>query len=652
MSGFLGGGGSGGVLPTPVTVPNGGTGLATLTDHAVMIGSGVAPVTLVGPGATGTVLKGSTGADPVFGAVDLTADVTGMLPVANGGTGANTFTDHGVLLGSGAAAFSATAVGITGTVLKGSTGADPVFGAVDLTADVTGILPVANGGTGDNTLTDHGILLGSGVGAITPMAVADNGKIIIGVSGSDPVVGSLTSSANTINVTEGPGTLNVEVSTGTLIASGFEAWSGGAPYYDDTTIGSFTVSQAGTGYVKGVPVSWAAPQTVVGLTTGNTYYIYMDSTGTIGSTATYSESLFENNVVLFEVLRDSTAPTNVQVTVKENHPYQFPWKTSVWAHDTIGPVISNQQGGANITLNGTQKIEISGADELEDHGLETTIPDSGGVAVVFEQYYTLGSGKWARNAQSDTFDGTWNNAGTPTAIGVNKYTVNRLYVSKDDLNSATPTYFSVMGDAEYNNLAQADTAIANDTIPTATGELAMLELAQLGYIVFEESSTSIVQVIIAKETARTSFSGVTATSASLVLTDTTNFDHILSTADTTVQSALETIDDFMKWTEVTGTSQSATVNNGYVANNAGLVTVTLPDTAALGSVIKVLGKGAGKFKIGQNAGETIRIGSLSTTTGVGGSITADIQYGAVTLTCITANTEWLAIPEMGNFTVV
>jgi len=327
------------------------------------------------------------------------------------------------------------------------------------------------------------------------------------------------------------------------IVSGFSSWDGAGPYFDDTTLGDFTVSQSGTGYINGELISWTAPQTISGLTAGNTYYIYIDNTGTIQKTTVYSESLFSDNIVLFECLRDSTPITNNQVTVKENHPYQFPWRSSVWAHDTIGSVISNMVGGANITLNGTQKIEISGSDKLEDHGLETDIPDSGGVAEVFEQYYTNGSGKWARYLQSDTFDGTWNNGGVATALGANKYSVYRLYVSKDNINSSTPIYIGVLGDAQYNNLTQAQTAVANNIIPTATAELARLEIAQLGYIIFEESSTSIVDVIISKETVRTSFSGVSATIASLVLTDTSNFDHILSASDTTVQSALETIDD-------------------------------------------------------------------------------------------------------------
>jgi len=655
MSQILGAGGGGGIA-TPVSVPNGGTGLTTITDHAVMIGSGVAAVTPVGPGTNGQLLIGSTGADPAWaaltssggtitvtgGAGTLNIETAGSIPasfptdagtatpalgvlnilglaganIATSGAG-NTVsvavsgtTQYAVQVGDATGSLDSLPVGTTNTVLLGNTGANPSWGQVDLTTDVTGILPVPNGGTGLSTITDHAIMLGSGVGAVTPLGVAGNGEIPIGSAGADPVLGNITSTDGTLTVTNGAGTIDIEAGTALRIMSGFEAWSGGAPYFDDTTLGQFTVSQAGTGYIQGEPVSWAGGQTETGLTAGNTYYIYMDNTGTIGKTTTYSEALFSDNVVLFECMRDSTSGTNNQVTVKENHPYQFPWATSVWAHDTIGPVIADNQGGANITLNGSQKIEISGADELEDHGLETTIPDSGGVAEVFEQYYTLGTGKWARYAQSDTFDGTWNNAGTPTALGANKYSVNRLYVSKDNLNSATPVYFSVMGDAQYNNLAQADTAIANDSIPTATAELAMLELAQLGYIVFEESSTSIVQVVIAKETARTSFSGSTASIASLILTDTTNFDHILSAADTTVQSALETIDDLTLAGDA-GTSQASSAvftiagGNDIATSAAGsTVTVALTGTTQYGVQVGDATGGIASVAVGAT-GETL-----------------------------------------------
>ncbi len=50
-----------------VDVADGGTGRNTLTDHALLVGSGTSPVDFVGPGAVGAVLQGAgSSADPAF----------------------------------------------------------------------------------------------------------------------------------------------------------------------------------------------------------------------------------------------------------------------------------------------------------------------------------------------------------------------------------------------------------------------------------------------------------------------------------------------------------------------------------------------------------------------------------------------------------
>jgi len=106
------------------------------------------------------------------------------------------------------------------------------------------------------------------------------------------------------------------------------------------------------------------------------------------------------------------------------------------------------------------------------------------------------------------------------------------------------------------------------------------------------------------------------------------------------------------WTDVTGTSQAIAVNNGYTANNSGLVTLTLPSTAAYGSVIAVVGKGAGLWKIAQNSGQTIHFGTLNSTTGTGGSVASTFQYDVVYLLCTIANTDFTVTDSIGNLTVV
>lgn len=106
------------------------------------------------------------------------------------------------------------------------------------------------------------------------------------------------------------------------------------------------------------------------------------------------------------------------------------------------------------------------------------------------------------------------------------------------------------------------------------------------------------------------------------------------------------------WNEVTGTSQTAAADNGYIANNSSLVTITLPATCAIGKTIRIAGKGAGMWKVAQNAGQTIYFGDQNSTSGTAGYIAARYQYDAVELLCITANTTFLVIGNVGNLDVI
>ncbi len=94
----------------------------------------------------------------------------------------------------------------------------------------------------------------------------------------------------------------------------------------------------------------------------------------------------------------------------------------------------------------------------------------------------------------------------------------------------------------------------------------------------------------------------------------------------------------MSWTEVVATSGAIAVANGYITNNAGLVTMTLPVTAAVGDIVTIVGKGAGGWLIAQNATQIIQVGSSASTTGVGGSVASTNRYDSIDLVCVTANT--------------
>jgi hypothetical protein len=104
--------------------------------------------------------------------------------------------------------------------------------------------------------------------------------------------------------------------------------------------------------------------------------------------------------------------------------------------------------------------------------------------------------------------------------------------------------------------------------------------------------------------------------------------------------------------EVTGTSQSMAVNTDYIANNAALVTLTLPTTAALGSEFGIFYKGAGGWKVAQNLGQQIRMGTSTTTSGTGGSLASFAAGDCIKIKCITADTLFEVFSSQGNITVV
>jgi len=106
------------------------------------------------------------------------------------------------------------------------------------------------------------------------------------------------------------------------------------------------------------------------------------------------------------------------------------------------------------------------------------------------------------------------------------------------------------------------------------------------------------------------------------------------------------------WNVVT-TNTSMIAENGYITNSGSLITLTLPTTAVVGSAIAVTGLGSGGWTIAQNSSQNIKIGSSTSTTGVGGSISSTNSEDSLYLVCIVTDTTWttLGAPQ-GNLTIV
>jgi hypothetical protein len=274
-----------------------GAGAAVLNANPTEVGGTVTSVggtgTVNGLTLTGTVTtSGNLTLGGTLANVDLTSQVTGTLPVANGGTGSTTASGALTNLGLTATAAeintldgitatttelnytdgvtsniqtqlnakgvgSVTSVGGTGTVqgltLSGtvtSSGNLTLGGSladVDLTSQVTGTLPVANGGTGATTLTANNVLLGNGTSALQEVAPGTCGNVLTSdgttwtSSAAAAGLTGVTDSATPFLTALGSGA-GVNLTGTNNVAIGFRALCGATNTFSNTAVGACSLT--------------------------------------------------------------------------------------------------------------------------------------------------------------------------------------------------------------------------------------------------------------------------------------------------------------------------------------------------------------------------------------------------------------------------
>lgn len=261
-----------------------------------------------GQGGTGDVLHGNPGGAPTWSPVDLTADVTGLLPEANGGmmavvpvarggTGltsgtsggipyysaaatiasSGALTQYGVVTGGGAGGSPvAVAPGTSGTTLHANPTGPPFWALLTLNAffpQVTGTLPVANGGTGTATSTGSGsVVLSSFPTLVSPTLSnpAFNGPIAQTVTtftgahlnSSDRNVVAVTAAATTILTQDACMFFCVKDATsGGMFFGTYDTNGIGVTMISDTTLGLAFSRSPGVGLQAAVTAG-ADPRTL------------------------------------------------------------------------------------------------------------------------------------------------------------------------------------------------------------------------------------------------------------------------------------------------------------------------------------------------------------------------------------------------------
>ena len=222
-------------LVTPLVETSGGTGTGTYTTGDILYSDSANSLAKLAIGSNTEVLT-LAGGVPTWAAPATAGTVTSVSGTVNriSSTGGAT-----PVIDIDAAYVGQASITTLGTITTG------VWNGTTVT--------VPYGGTGEVSLTDGGILLGSGVGNVTVTAQPTNGELLIGSTGVDPVLASLLSADASVTVTPGAGSIDLSVSPSSFATPGIYNlgfdYASGTGVFSITSADGTALSATNIGYV-------------------------------------------------------------------------------------------------------------------------------------------------------------------------------------------------------------------------------------------------------------------------------------------------------------------------------------------------------------------------------------------------------------------
>jgi hypothetical protein len=485
--------------------------------------------------------------------------------------------------------------------------------------------------SGNNvTSASNCTLLGS---FATPLASGTSNEIVIGYNAIGKGSNTVVLGNSTITATHLTGIVNIP--SGLSASGGTFSGNISAP----NIVNSFN---GNTGAVQGVSTA-----------VGSTYLSVSGATGSVTFT----------NTGVHTVNGSTGAITNVALTT--NTLSQFASTTSA----ELATLISNETGSGSLVFAQSPAIVTSLTTSSATFALVNTTATTlnlGGAATTF----TMGGTSGTASIRNPTLTlGNTNNT-----IVTNSGTTNYLAISPYGDISLAPNS-TAFSDGTLTSLVVTNAVNATGQVQIVGGDLYLGNKSPDEFsvtpvnIVFEgtsfndnETTLTVVDPTADRTITFPDASGTVALTSGLVssLSGSTYISVSGSTGAVTItNTGVQTFNgltgavlaDAVPWSVITA-DQTAVINKGYFTNKSTLLTLTLPTTAAVGSVLRVSGMTASGWKIAQNASEVIHFGKTDTTVGVSGYIQSTLARDAVELICCVADNEWNVLSSVGNITIV
>ncbi len=520
-----------------------------------------------------------------------------------------------------------------------------------INGNVGGYIPlplvVADGGTGDATLTSHGILYGNGTSPVGVTAAGTNGQLLTGVTGSAPIWAAATSTAvtslsfSTTGLTPSSPAQGAIVVAGDLVVAnggtGATSLTSNGVLYGNGTSAIGAVAAGTTGQIL-IGTTSSAPSW---LTAGTTGQYLKATTGLAPSWGT----LASDTVSTISFGTTGLTPNSATVGAV-----------------TVAGTLGFANGGTSNTsyTNGQLLIGNTGTGGLSKAtltaGTNVTITNSAGGITIASTGLASGCGTGAAPAgQVLTADGATActaNADMTFATGVISLGTSGSEVGKVKLFNATTGSISLVPTTGGLGTVTA-------TFPANTGTVAELNLAQTWTAAQSFNSSDLILngsgsgSITLNAAASAGTTTITLPGGSTDFSATGGTSQVVKqigtgVAFTVARLACSDLSDAgsgctgsgASWppapTVITADPNPAVVNTLYCANTTGgAFNLTLPASPSNGDKVGFIDCAS---KFGTNAMTVIRNGK--SVMGLSENMTVNTNFAAGTLTYVSANNDW------------